>query len=160
MTDPLITKIHTDGYRSQLTNNRYLAPGMYRVGGPLDIPGGVVPLKLARYLVGIGKAEIVATTEDAEPVATTTDNTDGPVVEQWTIVHTGDEPSVDTVTVALDEYAAGGDEDEDETPPAVAYNEFTKAELDDIARNREIPYSGKVKADLIADLIAWDNQNA
>lgn len=58
-----IKAIKTNGYRGPGTKFAYMPPGEYTAGSVLDIVGGVIPQKLADYLVEIGNAEVVETAE-------------------------------------------------------------------------------------------------
>lgn len=64
-----ITRITTDGYRSGRTDNVYLEPGEYSVGGTLDVVQRTIPIKLALYLVEIDKAAIVSTAPPPAPTS-------------------------------------------------------------------------------------------
>lgn len=123
-------RIGTNGYRGPLTGNAYLPPGEYTVGDTLDIGAGLVSAELAAYMVGIDLAWVLPPTTEPDDQG-------------------GTEPIDPDLEPEIE-----GEEIKVDITPEEALSAMTLAHLQDLAREREIAYSGLKKADLIAGLLA------
>lgn len=133
-----MTRIWTDGYRGIRFGNILIPAGAYEVGDSLDIAGGVIDGEQAAHMLAIGRAVLVEA-----PVLDQSEPADGP------------DPAVET------EDAVEADEPELYVEGTSIYEQYTVAEMREMAEQRGIDLSGlRVRNEIIRRLDEADRAEA